>query len=341
MTSRHPQVGQGGTAATSAGFMPFTAIIRYLLCVLAVVAPAGSAHSYPDRPVRLIVTFAPGGAPDVIARAVAAQVERQLGQAVTIDNRAGANGIVGTQAVAHAPADGYTLLHASASFVVNPSVYRRLPYDIWRDFAPVANLGIGIGYLLLVNKDLPVSSVADLIVYAKNNPLSYGSPGAGNTLHLASELFNVKAGISMQHVPFRGTAPALNALLAGTIQAMFIPPAAALAYVESGQLKALGFTGNAPLPELPAVPLIKDSVPEFRIEGAWHGWFAPARTPVDIVARLNGEVRKALKVPKVRDFVLRAGYVPDDKSPEQYRAFLREELERYAEAARAAQIELQ
>jgi tripartite-type tricarboxylate transporter receptor subunit TctC len=317
----------------------FSALLTCGLSVaLLVAAQTAGAESYPDRAVRMIVTFAPGGAPDVIARMVAAQVETQLGQPVIIDNRAGANGIVGTQAVAQAPADGHTLLHASASFVVNPSIYKKVPYDIWKDFAPIANLGIGVGYLLLVSRDLPVKDVADLVTYAKRHPVSYGSPGAGNTLHLASELFNVRAGIAMQHVPFRGTAPALNALLAGTIQAMFIPPAAALAHVESGQVRAIGFTGDMALPELPAVPLIKHSVPEFRVEGAWHGWFAPARTPADIVARLNGEVRKALKV---RDFVLRAGYVPDDKSPEQYRTFLREELERYAEAARAAHVELQ
>ena len=307
-----------------------------------VVAPfAAVAQTYPARAVRVIVTFAPGGAPDVIARAVAAQVEAQVKQSLIIDNRVGANGIIGTQAVANAPADGYTLLHASASFVVNPSIYKKLPYDIWKDFAPIANLGIGVGYLLLVNSSLPVKTTAEFIAYAKNHQISYGSPGAGNTLHLASELFKVKAGVAMQHVPFRGTAPALNALLAGTIQAVFIPPAAALAYVESGRLRAIGFTGDAALKELPDVPLIKQTVPDFRIEGAWHGWFAPARTQAAIVDRLNGEVRKALKVPRVRDFVLRAGYVPDDKSPEEYRAFLRGEFERYGEAARAAHIELQ
>ena len=268
--------------------MTFSGRFRGMLLAGLVVAPfAADAQNYPDRAVRVIVTFAPGGAPDVIARAVAAQVEAQFKQSLIIDNRAGANGIIGTQAVAHAPADGYTLLHASASFVVNPSIYKKLPYDIWKDFTPIANLGIGVGYLLLVNNDLPVKDTAEFIAYAKKNQISYGSPGAGNTLHLASEFFNVKAGITMQHVPFRGTAPALNALLAGTIQAMFIPPAAALAYVESGQLRAIGFAGDVALKELPNVALIKHTVSEFRVEGAWHGWFAPARTPTEIVDQLN------------------------------------------------------
>jgi tripartite-type tricarboxylate transporter receptor subunit TctC len=328
-------------AERKAGMMLSGVFRGILLAGFVAVPVTAGAQTYPDRAVRVIVTFAPGGAPDVLARAVAAQVEAQVKQSLIIDNRAGANGIIGTQAVANAPADGYTLLHASASFVVNPSIYKKLPYDIWKDFTPIANLGIGVGYLLLVNSKLPVKNTAEFIAYAKNHQVSYGSPGAGNTLHLASELFNVKAGIAMQHVPFRGTAPALNALLSGTIQAVFIPPAAALAYVESGQLRAIGFTGDVPLKELPDVPLIKQTVPEFRIEGAWHGWFAPARMPPAIVGRLNDEIRKALKVPRVHDFVLRAGYVPDDKSPEEYRAFLHNEFERYAEAARAAHIQLQ
>jgi tripartite-type tricarboxylate transporter receptor subunit TctC len=312
-----------------------------LLACLAFAPQAASALDYPNRPVRVIVTFAPGGAPDVLARAVAAQVEAQIGQTLIIDNRGGANGIIGTQAVANAAPDGYTLLHVPAAFVVNPSVYKKLPYDIWRDFAPIANLGIGVGYLLLVNNDVPARTPAELIAHARRNQLSYGSPGTGNTLHLASELFNVKAGVAMQHVPFRGTAPALQALLSGVIQAMFIPPAAALAYVESGQMRAIGFTGDAPLKELPDVPLIKDTLPDFRVEGAWHGWFAPAKTPTEIIEKLNAEIRNALKVQKLHDFVLRAGYVPDDKSPAEYARFLREEYERYGEAARAAKIELQ
>ena len=306
------------------------------------MAPAvGRAQAYPTRPIQLIVTFAAGGAPDVMARTVAAQVEKQIGQPIIIDNRAGANGVIGTQAVANAQPDGYTLLHASASFVVNPSVRKSLPYDIWRDFAPVANLGLGIGYLLLVNPKLPIKNINDLIAYGKSNPVFYGSPGTGNTLHLLSELFAVKTGIPMQQVAYRGTQPALTSLLAGDIQAMFIPPAAAVEYVKGGQLRAIGFTGAKPLAELPDVPLMKDSLPDFKVEGAWMGWLAPAKTPSEIVTRLNAEVRKALHDPKVAEMNLRSGYLPDDKSPAEFAAFLREEHDRYALAAKAAKIEPQ
>ncbi|MCC7346144.1 MAG: tripartite tricarboxylate transporter substrate binding protein [Variibacter sp.] len=299
------------------------------------------AQGYPNRSIRLIVTFAAGGAPDVMARTVGGQVEAQIGQSIVVDNRAGANGIIGTQAVANAEPDGYTILHASASFVVNPSVHKKLPYDIWKDFAPVANLGIGVGYLLLVNPKLPATTLAEFIAYGKKNPIFYGSPGSGNTLHLVSELFNVKTGLSMQQVPFRGTQPGLTALISGDIQAMFIPPAAALTYVEGGQLRAIGFTGQTPLKELPTVPLIKDAIPDFKVEGAWMGWLAPAKTPPEVVARLNREVRAALKNPRVAELTTRAGYLPDDKSPEEFAAFLREEHERYALAAKAAKIEPQ
>lgn len=311
------------------------------LGIATLAMPPAAAQKYPERPVRVIVTFAAGGAPDVLARGVAAQLETQTGQSFVIDNRAGANGVIGTQAVANADPDGYTILHASASFVVNPSVRKSLPYDIWRDFTPVANLGIGVGYLFLVNKDLPVKNLREFIDYAKKNPVFYGSPGSGNTLHLASELFNVKAGIQMQQVPFRGTQPGLTALLSGSIHAMIIPPAAALSFVKDGQIKALGFTDQKPLPDLPDVPLIKDTLPEFQIEGAWHAWLVPSRTKPEIVAKINQEVRQALKDPKVAQLVERAGYLPDDKSPAEVTAFLRAEQARYAEAVKAAKIEPQ
>jgi tripartite-type tricarboxylate transporter receptor subunit TctC len=301
----------------------------------------GRAQPYPDRPIKLVVTFPAGGAPDVTARALATRIEAQVGQNVVVENRAGANGIIGAQAVANAEPDGYTILHVSSSFVINPSVRKTLPFDIFRDFTPVAAVGIAVGYLLVVNPELPVRTVAEFIAYAKKNRVLYGSPGRGNALHLAAEMLNVKAGVAMEHVPFRGTAPALTAIVAGEIQAMFIPPAAVLPYIESNSLRALGFSGSMPLPDLPDVPLIKDTLPGFLIEASWHGWFAPAKTPPAIVARLNGEVRRALKEPAMRDLVIRAGYLPDDKSPAEFTRFVREEFERYAEAARAAKIEPQ
>jgi tripartite-type tricarboxylate transporter receptor subunit TctC len=244
------------------------------------------------------------------------------------------------EAVATADPDGYTLLAVPPAFVINPSVYKTLPFDIVRDFAPVANAGISPGYLIMVRPGLPVHSVAELIDYAKTHRLLYGSPGIGNTLHLAAALFCAKAGIEMQHVPFRGLAPVMTAILAGTIDLTFGTPNSAN-LVTSGQLRAVGFTGPKPLPELSDVPLVKDTLPSFDVEGSWEGWFAPAKTPPPIIQRLNEAIRASLKVPKVREAIERAGYEPTDMSPEQFTSFVRAEQARYAEAVRAAKIEPQ
>lgn len=298
-------------------------------------------QGYPNRPIRLVVTFSAGGTPDAIARTVAKQLESQLGQSIVVDNRDGANGIIGTEIVARAAPDGHTLLHVTASFVINARIRRKLPYDIYRDFAPVTNLCLGDGYLLLINPAVPARTLKEFIVLAKNkdNPLAYGSPGVGNTLHLAAELFNVRAGTNLMHVPYKGVAPSLNALLGGEVQAMFVPPTVVVQHIKVGKLRALGFTGASRWPVLPDVPTIAEAgVPGFRITGAWHGWFAPANTPQAIIAKLQTEVHKALQVPKIREFLVNGGYEPDGRSPEEFGKFVRAEAERYAEAVRAAKI---
>jgi tripartite-type tricarboxylate transporter receptor subunit TctC len=299
-----------------------------------------AADQYPSRAIRVIVPFSPGGAPDVVARIVAAAIEHPLGQSVIIENRIGANGIVGMQAVATADPDGYTLLDTPPAFVVNPSVNKALPFDIFRDFAPIANAGISAGYLLMVRTGLPVNTVAELIDYAKTHRLLYGSAGVGNTLHLAAALFCAKAGVEMEHVPFRGAAPIMTALLSGTVDLAFVSPASS-SFVTSGQLRAIGFTGKAPFAELPNVPLIRETLPSFDIEGSWEGWLAPAKTPPEIVARLNAEIRSALKIPSFHDAIVKAGYEPTDMSPAEFAAFLHAEAARYAEAVKAAKIEPQ
>lgn len=314
--------------------------VRLLLFALLSVASsvAGQAQQFPNRPLRLIIPFAAGGAPDFMARPVAAQVEAQIGQSVVVENRAGANGIVGMQAVAKADPDGYTLLHVVPAFVINPAVYKKLPFDIFRDFAPVATLGVGTGYLLIVNPKLPVKSVAELIAHARNHRVLYGSAGIGNTLHLTAELFNATAGITMEHVPFRGAAPVLTAILSGTVDAGFFAPGTVVEQVKSGALRAIGFTGSTPSRDLPDVPLIGSTLPAFKIEGSWHAWLAPAKTPAPVIARINAEVSKALKVERVRQAIETAGYFTLDKTPDEFEAFLRHEAERYAEAVALAKI---
>jgi tripartite-type tricarboxylate transporter receptor subunit TctC len=323
-----------------AGFHSIKWSVVVALFALAAGTLLVAAEQYPSHPIRLIVPFAPGGAPDIVARIVAAAVEGPLGQSVIVENRTGANGIVGMQAAATADPDGYTLLDVPPAFVINPSVYKTLPFDIFRDFAPVANAGISAGYLVMVRPGLPVNSIAELIDYAKSHRVLYGSAGIGNTLHLAAALFCAKAGIEMEHVPFRGAAPIITALLAGTIDLTFTTSTSSN-FVTGGQLRAIGFTGKKPLPELPNVPLLKDTLPSFDVEGSWEGVFAPAKTPPDIVAKLNTVIRAALKEPSFHDAIEKAGYEPTDMLPAEFTAFVHAEAARYAEAVKAAKIEPQ
>jgi tripartite-type tricarboxylate transporter receptor subunit TctC len=267
------------------------------------------------------------------------EVGARLGQQFVLDNRGGANGIIGTDIVAKAAPDGYTILHVTGSFVINPSIYRELPYDIFRDFAPITNVVLGTGYLLLVNPAVPASSVRELIAFAKKGQVTYSSPGVGNTLHLAAELFNVRAGVSLLHVPYKGVAPAMNAVVSGEAQVTFMPPTVAVALVKAGKLKAIAFTGASRWPAMPELPTMTEAgVKNMELAGSWHGWFAPARTPPAIVSLLQKEAARAVREPKVREFIVSGGYEPDGQTPEAFRKFVRQEYERYAEMVRIAKV---
>ncbi len=297
------------------------------------------ASSYPVKPVHLLMPFPAGGTPDALGRTVASQVESQLGQNFVVDNRTGANGIIAYELTAKASPDGYTLVHATPSLALNTIVYRKLPYDLHRDFAPVSNIAQGYGYLVLVHPSVPAHSVKELIGVAKTAQLSYGSPGVGNTLHLATELFNARAGIKMLHVPYKGVAPALSALLGGEIQMMIVQPPAGVAQAKAGKLRAIAFTGAKRWAQMPDLPTVSESgVPGFVAHFTWNAWFAPAGTPRAIVMRLQTEVRTAVQVPKVHDFLVQGGWEPLGSTPEELDAYVKAELKRYAEAARIANV---
>ncbi len=195
------------------------------------------AQPYPNRPVRIVVGFAAGSGPDIIARAVGAQLGTDLGQNFFVENRLGANGTIAAKAVADAAPDGYTLLYTSSGFSTTPYIYKKAAFDVLRDFAPIATGGILDGYVLVVNPSLPIKSVPDLIAYAKANRVLYGSPGVGNLLHIITELFNLKTGIKLEHVPYRGASEVINALLQGSIQVAFLTPATTVALIEEGKLR--------------------------------------------------------------------------------------------------------
>jgi tripartite-type tricarboxylate transporter receptor subunit TctC len=304
-----------------------------------IFAGAAAAQQYPGKPVRLVVGFAAGSGPDIVARAVGAQLGADLGQNFFVENRLGANGTIAAKTVADAAPDGYTLLYTSSGFSTTPYIYKKAAFDVLRDFAPIATAGILDGYLLVANVSTPIKSVPDLIAYAKANRVLYGSPGVGNLLHIVTELFNLKTGIKLEHVPYRGASEVVNALLQGSIQVAFLTPATTVALIEEGKLGAIGFSGSKPFPELPNVPLISASVPTFPPSSTWGIFFAPAKTPTAIVDRLNGAIQHALKVPAVANVVQKNGYIPDGRSPAQTAEFFRKEVEAAGEAVKAAGIE--
>ena len=313
-----------------------------IAAMLVLASQCALSQNYSDRPIRLIVPFPPGGNVDAFARVLARQVETQLGQSIVIDNRGGANGIVGADLVAKAAPNGYTLLGTSIAFVVNAGMYRNLPYDSVKDFAPITDFAFGLGYLLTVNPNVPAQSVKDLIALAKTSALRYSTPGIGNGQHLAAELFATKAGIELLHVPYKGGGPALNAVLGGEVQITFPAVAVGTPHVKAGRLRALGFTGATRVASLPEVPTIAEAgVPGYRFDSGWHGWFAPAKTPPAIVNRLYAAIRDALKEPKLREFLIAGGYEPRGDSPEEFRKIFTSDIKLYAEIVRAAKIELQ
>jgi tripartite-type tricarboxylate transporter receptor subunit TctC len=269
----------------------FAALIASVL-----VATAALAATYPDRPIKIVVPFAPGGGTDVISRTLADAMGRDLGQTVFIENKPGAGTIVGTEAVAVSEPDGYTLLMATFAHAVNPSLKAKLPYDTFKDFAPVALVATSFN-VVVVNPKLPIKSIPDLVAYAKANPgkLSYGSYGVGTSAHLAGELFKALAQVDLVHVPYKGSAPAITDLLGGQIEVMFTTVASVAPYIQNGQLRALAVTSpqrSHAFPDLPTVAEV--GVPGYVAE-SWYGLFVRAGTPAEIVGKLNEAEQQAIK----------------------------------------------
>ncbi len=302
------------------------------------ICRAGDDAAYPAHPVRIIVGYAAGSGPDIQARTVAQELSRR-GQQFFVENRLGANGTIAARAVAQSEPSGYTLLFSSSSIAPTPYLYKSLGYDVFTDLAPIATAGILDGIFMVVEGSSPIRTVVEFITYAKQNRVLYGSPGIGNILHLVAETFAVKAGISMQHVPYKGTSEVLTALLGGSIQMMFVTPPSVMGALQANQVRAIAFTGRKPLAAFPDVPLMTASLANFPPIGSWGMFFAPGRTSPAVVDKLNAAVHEALKAPVVADIMQRDGYFPDTRSAAETAAFFRAEVERAGEAAKAANIE--
>jgi tripartite-type tricarboxylate transporter receptor subunit TctC len=290
----------------------------------------GSAHAqnaWPAKPIRLIVGFAAGGSTDVTARIIAQALSDRLGQPVVVENRGGAGGNIGADAVAKADPDGYTLLMATSStFAANPNLYKTLPFDVQKDFAPITVTAF-IPNLLVVNPSVPANNVADLIAYLKANPdkLNFASAGNGTSQHLSGELFNSLAGVRMTHVAYRGGAPAVSDLLGGQVQVIFAPLVEVIQQVRAEKLKALGITTAKPSPLLPEVPTILESLPGYEV-ALWNGLLAPAKTSPEIIDKVNRATIEALRSPEVKAKLAEQGSKPVGNTPAEFKAFIESEL---------------
>lgn len=316
--------------------------IAFTLAALASVPACPSwSQSYPTRPIRMVVAQPAGGTMDSNARALSELLERRLGQNIVVDNRGGANGIIAGDTVAKAAPDGHTMLYTSNSFINNQVVHKKLPFDVLRDFAPITNVGNLPGYLILVNSQVPAQSVKELVELSKSasDPVRFGSGGIGNSQHLLGELINVRSGAKLMHVPYKGFAPMITALLGNEVQVAFAAPTTVLQHIKSGRLRVLATTAAKRWSGMPELPTVAESgIPGFAFEAAWHGMFAPAATPAAIVAQLQIEVGKAIHTPKLRDFLEAGGYVPVGNTPAEFRWFLEADLKKVAEIARIANV---
>lgn len=297
--------------------------------------------AYPAKAVHFVTPFPPGGSLDPLTRMSAQKLGEMWKQPTVVENRPGGNSIIGTQAVARAAADGYTILVAGTPHVINPSLFPT-PYDALKDFAPICTIARS-RQILVVNRSLPVKSVKEMIALAKARPgqLNYGSSGAGNTNHLAGELFSMLAGIRMTHIPYKGAGPALTDLISGQLHLSFHVPISALPHVRSGRLRALATTGENRIQSAPDIPTFAEAgMPGFDMQG-WTGMFAPAGTPKAIVDRISADMARVLTSPDIVDRLIGMGQEPFVSTPEQFGALLRSDLAKYAKIIKDANIKVE
>jgi len=306
------------------------------LVLIAAVTQCG-AQTYPARPIRAIVPYAAGGGVDVVARLIAPRLGERLGQQVVIDNRPGATGNIGAELASRAAPDGYTVLIAGASIAINVSLYRKLAYDLVKDFAAVTSIAVSPN-IVLVHPSLPARSIAELIALARARPgqLNYASGGSGSTLHLTAELFKSMTGVAITHVPYKGTGPALIAVISGETEVVMPPLAGTLAYVESGRLRALAVTSASRVKMLPQLPTVAEAgVPGFE-SGQWYGVFVPAATSPDIVIRLQTDIARVVRLPDVVEQITQQGSIATGETPEQFAAHVRQEIAKWAKVVKVS-----
>jgi tripartite-type tricarboxylate transporter receptor subunit TctC len=309
-----------------------------MLPAAAQTAVQSSADNYPGKPIKFIVTYTAGGGNDIIARLFAQKLSESMGQAVVVENRAGAGGTIGTAAAAKSAPDGYTIVLVSPPFVMAPALYPKLPYDTLKDLVPVTVIG-SVQNMLVVHPSVPVKSVAELVTLARSKSLALNAAtlGSATTQHLAAAMFNSMAKTDILLVPYKGSAPGTNDLVAGHVQVMFNAMPSTLPFVKGGQLRALGVTGAKRSPMAPNVPTVAETLPGFEIV-TWYGVLAPAGTPPAIIARLNAEFAKAGQLPDVRKRLSEMGLDVQLTSPDAFGALIKSEMVKWAEVIRATGV---
>jgi len=313
--------------------------MRKTLVILALLFTpfAFAQDSYPSRPIKLIVPFPPGGATDIVGRLMAQKLQEALGQPVVVENKAGAGSNIGSEQVAKAAPDGYTLLLGTIANATNMSIYKNMPYDTLRDFAPVTQT-MAAPSVLVVTNALPANNLKELITLAKVQPgkLSFASSGAGGSPHLAGELLKLRAGIDLIHVPYKGAAPALVDVVSGVVSMGFKTALSAIPHMQSGKLKPLAVAATRRLAQIPNVPTMAEAgLPDFEVS-SWNGVLAPARTPPEVIARLNQELVRILATQDVKDRFAAQAAEPVGSTPEQFRAYIRSEIDKWAQVVRAS-----
>ncbi len=316
-------------------------LLRRLAAVVSATVALASTHAlaaYPDKPVRLVVPFAPGGGTDLVARTLGVGMSKELGQPVIVDNKPGAGTIIGTDSVAKSPPDGYSIVIATFAHAVNPSMVPKLPFDTSKAFAPIGLIAKGPN-VLVVRADSPFKSVKDVIAAARDKPgkLTYASQGNGTSAHLAGEMFTNLAKVQMTHVPYRGAGPAITDLLGGQVDMIFGTAAAVATFVDSGKLRAIGVTSASPSAALKGVPPIGQDVPGYQVE-SWYGLYAPAGTPGEVIARLNAAAKKAARSPDFARKIEQEGLSVVASDPAELDRYVRAEEARWSRIVRENNI---
>jgi tripartite-type tricarboxylate transporter receptor subunit TctC len=317
--------------------------VRYVSAAIAAMcwAALACAQTYPVRPVRIIVPTAPGGGTDIQARLLAKNFQEAMGQPFVIENRAGASGMIGAELTAKAPPDGYTLLMTSTYLATNVSLYKKMPFDATRDFAPITQVSFA-PQLLIVHPSVPARTVKEFVALAKRSPgkVNGGSSGNGSANHLALEMLKQRAGIDVTHIPYKSGAPAMTALISGEVDFTYTGVVTALPYVRNNQVRPIAVTSLRRSPVVPDVPTMDSVYPGFE-SANWYAMFAPAGTPEAIVNRLSAEASKALKTRELREFIARDGAEPVGSTPQEMAAFFRREVERYAKVIKAGNVRVE